>query len=55
VRANFVDAVDMPLYLMMMPPDLATIAVMVWVGATRRVGTGEPGAFGPPHLPEERS
>jgi simple sugar transport system permease protein len=55
VRANFADGVDMPLYLMMMTPHLATIAVMVWVGAARRVGTSEPGVFGPPHLREERS
>ena len=55
VRANFAGGIDMPLYLMMMTPHLATIAVMVWAGAARRVGTSGPGAFGPPHLREERS
>jgi hypothetical protein len=52
VRANFADGADMPLYLLLMTPHLATIAAMVWVGATQRVGTSEPGAFGPADLRE---
>lgn len=46
--------VRVPQYLMMMTPYLATIAVMIWVGATQRVGTSEPGALGQPHVREER-
>ena len=55
MRANFADGVYMPLYLLLMTPHLATIAVMVRVGATQRVGTSEPGAFGPADLREEWS
>jgi general nucleoside transport system permease protein len=29
--------------------------VMMWVGATQRGGTNEPGALGQPHVREERS
>jgi ABC-type uncharacterized transport system permease subunit len=47
--------IRVPQYLMMMTPYLATIAVMMWVGATQRGGTNEPGALGQPHVREERS
>jgi general nucleoside transport system permease protein len=47
--------IRVPQYLMMMTPYLATIAVMMWVGATARGGTNEPGALGQPHVREERS
>jgi simple sugar transport system permease protein len=43
-----------PQYLMLMAPYLATIAVMVWVGAKDRRGSQEPGALGQPHVREER-
>jgi simple sugar transport system permease protein len=43
-----------PQYLMMMTPYLATIAVMMRVGATQWVGSSEPGALGSPHVREER-
>jgi simple sugar transport system permease protein len=46
--------IRVPQYLMMMTPYLATIAVMMWVGATQRVGGSEPGALGQPHVREER-
>jgi simple sugar transport system permease protein len=46
--------IRVPQYLMMMTPYLATIAVMIWVGATQRTGTSEPGALGQPHVREER-
>jgi simple sugar transport system permease protein len=46
--------IRVPQYLMMMTPYLATIAVMIWVGATQRVGSSEPGALGQPHVREER-
>lgn len=46
--------IRVPQYLMMMTPYLATIAVMIWVGATQRVGTSEPAALGQPHVREER-
>jgi general nucleoside transport system permease protein len=46
--------IRVPQYLMMMTPYLATIAVMMWVGATYRVGSSEPGALGQPHVREER-
>jgi simple sugar transport system permease protein len=46
--------IRVPQYLMLMTPYLATIVVMVWVGA-RQVGAGgEPGALGQPHVREER-
>jgi hypothetical protein len=51
----FADGVYMQLYLMMMTPHLATIAVVMWVGATQRVVASESGAFGPAHLREEWS
>ncbi|MGC1349310.1 MAG: ABC transporter permease [Xanthobacteraceae bacterium] len=47
--------IRVPQYLMMMTPYLATIAVMMWVGITQRVGSSEPGALGQPHVREERS
>lgn len=46
--------IRVPQYLMMMTPYLATIAVMMWVGATQHLGTSEPGALGQPHVREER-
>lgn len=46
--------IRVPQYLMMMTPYLATIAVMIWVGATQRAGSSEPGALGQPHVREER-
>jgi general nucleoside transport system permease protein len=46
--------IRVPQYLMMMTPYLATIAVMMWVGITQRMGTNEPGALGQPHVREER-
>jgi general nucleoside transport system permease protein len=46
--------IRVPQYLVMMTPYLATIAVMLWVGATQSVGTREPGALGQPHVREER-
>jgi ABC-type uncharacterized transport system permease subunit len=46
--------IRVPQYLMMMTPYLATIAVMMWVGATQSAGTREPGALGQPHVREER-
>jgi ABC-type uncharacterized transport system permease subunit len=47
--------IRVPQYLMMMTPYLATIAVMMWVGITQRLGSSEPGALGQPHVREERS
>jgi simple sugar transport system permease protein len=46
--------IRVPQYLMLMTPYLATIAVMVWVGAKQRAGGAEPGALGQPHVREER-
>jgi simple sugar transport system permease protein len=46
--------IRVPQYLMMMTPYLATIAVMIWVGAAQTIGTSEPGALGQPHVREER-
>jgi simple sugar transport system permease protein len=46
--------IRVPQYLVMMTPYLATIAVMIWVGATQNLGTSEPGALGQPHVREER-
>jgi general nucleoside transport system permease protein len=46
--------IRVPQYLIMMTPYLATIAVMIWVGATQNIGTSEPGALGQPHVREER-
>jgi general nucleoside transport system permease protein len=43
-----------PQYLMLMTPYLATLAVMIWVGARNRGYQGEPGALGQPHVREER-
>src|SRR6266481_5242905 len=46
--------IRVPQYLMLMTPYLATIMVMVWVGA-RQLGAGaEPAALGQPHVREER-
>jgi simple sugar transport system permease protein len=46
--------IRVPQYLVLMTPYLATIAVMVWVGARQRGAIGEPGALGQPHVREER-
>ena len=46
--------IHVPQYLMLMTPYLATIAVMIWVGAKDRRGSQEPGALGQPHVREER-
>src|SRR6266404_3505734 len=46
--------IQVPQYLMLMTPYLATIAVMIWVGAKDRRGSQEPGALGQPHVREER-
>ena len=46
--------IRVPQYLMMMTPYVATIAVMMWVGATQSAGSSEPGALGQPHVREER-
>lgn len=46
--------IRVPQYLMLMTPYLATIAVMIWVGARQRVATAEPGSLGQPHVREER-
>jgi len=46
--------IQVPQYLMLMAPYLATIAVMIWVGAKDRRGGQEPGALGQPHVREER-
>jgi simple sugar transport system permease protein len=46
--------VQVPQYLMLMTPYLATVAVMIWVGAQDRSGSREPGALGQPHVREER-
>lgn len=46
--------IQVPQYFMMMLPYVATLAVMIWAGATGRVGSDEPGALGLPHVREER-
>jgi simple sugar transport system permease protein len=46
--------IQVPQYLMLMTPYLATIAVMIWVGAKDSRGSQEPGALGQPHVREER-
>ncbi|HLG81910.1 MAG TPA: ABC transporter permease [Bradyrhizobium sp.] len=46
--------IQVPQYLMLMTPYLATIAVMIWVGAKDRSGSQGPGALGQPHVREER-
>src|SRR6266436_1364377 len=46
--------IRLPQYLVLMTPYLATIAVMMWVGARNRGHLGEPGALGQPHVREER-
>jgi ABC-type uncharacterized transport system permease subunit len=48
------EGIRFPQYLMLMTPYLATIAVMIGVGATQSVGTSEPRALGQPHVREER-
>jgi len=46
--------IRVPQYLVLMTPYLATIAVMIWVGARAKGALGEPGALGVPHVREER-
>jgi general nucleoside transport system permease protein len=46
--------IRVPQYLMLMTPYLATIMVMVWVGARQLGAGGEPAALGQPHVREER-
>jgi simple sugar transport system permease protein len=46
--------IRVPQYLVLMTPYLATIMVMVWVGARQLGAGGEPGALGQPHVREER-
>jgi general nucleoside transport system permease protein len=46
--------IRVPQYLVLMTPYLATIGVMIWVGARQRGVSGEPGALGLPHVREER-
>jgi general nucleoside transport system permease protein len=46
--------IRVPQYLVMMTPYLATIAVMIWVGATQNIRSSEPEALGQPHVREER-
>jgi len=46
--------IRVPQYLVLMTPYLATIAVMIWVGASERGASGMPGALGLPHVREER-
>jgi general nucleoside transport system permease protein len=46
--------IRVPQYLVLMTPYLATLAVMVWVGARQRGSFGEPGSLGLPHVREER-
>jgi general nucleoside transport system permease protein len=46
--------IRVPQYLMLMTPYLATIGVMIWVGAKQRAGSQGPGALGVPHVREER-
>ena len=46
--------IRVPQYLVLMTPYLATIGVMIWVGARQRGASGEPGALGLPHVREER-
>jgi general nucleoside transport system permease protein len=46
--------IKVPQYFVLMTPYVATIAVMIWIGATQRGTGGEPGALGQPHVREER-
>jgi general nucleoside transport system permease protein len=46
--------IQVPQYLMLMTPYLATIAVMIWVGAKDLRGGQGPGSLGQPHVREER-
>jgi simple sugar transport system permease protein len=46
--------IKVPQYFVLMTPYLATIAVMIWIGASQRGSAGEPGALGQPHVREER-
>jgi general nucleoside transport system permease protein len=46
--------IRVPQYIVLMTPYVATILVMVWVGARHLGVSGEPGALGQPHVREER-
>jgi general nucleoside transport system permease protein len=46
--------IRVPQYIVLMTPYLATIMVMVWVGARQLGASGAPGALGQPHVREER-
>src|SRR6202020_3516431 len=46
--------IKVPQYFVLMTPYVATIGVMIWIGATQRGSGGEPGALGQPHVREER-
>lgn len=46
--------IHVPQYIVMMTPYVATLAVMVWTGATKRLGSDDPGALGEPFVREER-
>jgi simple sugar transport system permease protein len=46
--------IRVPQYIVLMTPYVATILVMVWVGARQLGVSGEPGALGQPHVREER-
>lgn len=47
--------IRVPEYFMLMTPYLATLAVMVWQGTRRRIGSDEPAALGQPYVREERT
>lgn len=46
--------IHVPQYFVLMTPYAATLAVMIWVGVTKRWGSDEPGALGEPYVREER-
>ncbi len=46
--------IHVPQYFVLMTPYVATIAVMIWVGMTKREWSDQPGALGEPHVREER-
>jgi general nucleoside transport system permease protein len=46
--------VQIPQYFTMMTPYAVTLAVMLWVGVSKRWGSDEPAALGQPYVREER-
>ena len=46
--------VQLPQYFMLMTPYAVTLAVMIWVAASKRAGASQPGALGEPYVREER-